>query len=349
MPLNAVHRRRLDICLSGLSKMTKGWPEIQPGGGVVICGALEGKAHIRARHADSYWRDGFRGSYKNYIRPAQRMFACADTRAVFAIYPVDSRSRFDFPVVMKTRLLADRAAPCVILPLDHARHWGDLPEVARHDIPFRQKEDRMIWRGVTTGVFKAWPGVAHSSRFFVASLRPTHPGIDIAYSAICQIDDGTTDVPLEIIRAGLRPPLSLAEQLRAKFLVSLEGNDVASGLKWMLYSNSAVVMPPPTCESWACEGDLVPYEHYIPLKPDLSDVDEVFDWCLSNPDRAEEIAANGRRFIEGFMDPAGEAELCREIVSAYLGATRYRLNFDPAERLAQALRRPFIRVGTMRG
>ena len=40
---------------------------------------------------------------------------------------------------------------------------------------------------------------------------------------------------------------------------------MASGLKWMLFSNSVVFMAPPTKTSWAMEEKLVPYVHYIPL------------------------------------------------------------------------------------
>lgn len=43
----------------------------------------------------------------------------------------------------------------------------------------------------------------------------------------------------------LKPSLSIRQQLGYRYLVSVEGNDVASGLKWMLASNSTVLMPPP--------------------------------------------------------------------------------------------------------
>ena len=110
----------------------------------------------------------------------------------------------------------------------------------------------------------------------------------------------------------------MREQLQSKFLLSLEGNDVATGLKWMLYSNSAVVMPRPTCETWACEGELMPFKHYIPVKYDLSDIEEVFDWCLTNLDAAEEIANNGRRFIENFLDEPLETEILRQVIAKQL-------------------------------
>ena len=46
-------------------------------------------------------------------------------------------------------------------------------------------------------------------------------------------------------------------------------NDVASGLKWMLYSDPVVFMPRPTHETWAMEGLLRPYVHYVPVEADL--------------------------------------------------------------------------------
>ena len=46
-------------------------------------------------------------------------------------------------------------------------------------------------------------------------------------------------------------------------------NDVASGLKWMLNSDPVVFMPRPTHETWAMEGLLRPYVHYVPVEADL--------------------------------------------------------------------------------
>jgi hypothetical protein len=174
----------------------------------------------------------------------------------------------------------------------------------------------------------------------VASLATPRAGLDIAYSEIVQLEEETTDVLMSVIRSRIRPPLSMREQLQSKFLLSLEGNDVATGLKWMLYSNSAVVMPRPTCETWACEGELIAFKHYIPVKDDLSDIEEVFDWCLTHLDAAEEIARNGRRYIEDFLDGSLETEILRHVISSYLEKAPCALRFGPLERLSQRLIRP---------
>ena len=47
--------------------------------------------------------------------------------------------------------------------------------------------------------------------------------------------------------------ISKKELLKHKYLLSMEGNDIASGLKWMLLSNSVVFMAKPEHESWAME------------------------------------------------------------------------------------------------
>ena len=87
------------------------------------------------------------------------------------------------------------------------------------------------------------------------------------------------------------------------------------------------------------EGELVAFEHYVPVKDDLSDIEEVFDWCLTHPDSCEEIAHNGKRYIEAFLDTARETEILRRIISAYLSKAPYRLRFGPMERLLQTLPR----------
>ena len=54
--------------------------------------------------------------------------------------------------------------------------------------------------------------------------------------------------------AFLRPKLSILEQLEYKFVLCLEGNDVATNLKWVMSSNSLAVMPKPRYETWFMEG-----------------------------------------------------------------------------------------------
>jgi hypothetical protein len=76
----------------------------------------------------------------------------------------------------------------------------------------------------------------------------------------------------------------LKEALRYKYLLVLEGHDVADDLVWKLYSNSVVFMPPPTYVSWAMETMLEPWKHYIPVN--RTNVVERLLWAQSHPEQA---------------------------------------------------------------
>ena len=59
---------------------------------------------------------------------------------------------------------------------------------------------------------------------------------------------------------------------------------------------------------------IAPWEHYVPVRADLSDLGERIQWCLDNDEAAAEIAARGRRFalatrFEDEMDAAAQSLL----------------------------------------
>jgi hypothetical protein len=107
----------------------------------------------------------------------------------------------------------------------------------------------------------------------------------------------------------------------------------------MLASNSVVVMPVPRCESWACEGELRPFVHYVPVREDLADLAAVHDWCRGHPGDCARIAAEGRDFITRFLNPARERAVALAVLRVYLDKARFRLDFGPWERVRQALER----------
>ena len=54
------------------------------------------------------------------------------------------------------------------------------------------------------------------------------------------------------------------------------------------------------------EGALEPYVHYVPLKDDFSDLDDIVAWCENNDDKCKEISVNARKHMEQFMDEDNE-------------------------------------------
>lgn len=111
--------------------------------------------------------------------------------------------------------------------------------------------------------------------------------------------------------------MSIWEQLKYKYILSIEGNDVASGLKWQLYSNSVVFMRKPKIVSWAMEDKLEPYVHYIAIKDDFSDLIEQIEYADKNYDKCLNIIKNANKFIEQFQDQKKEEIIHFLVIKKY--------------------------------
>ena len=166
----------------------------------------------------------------------------------------------------------------ILLNLNTPRHWQGLEDVKKYDIPFDKKNNKIIWRGASTGNKRV--------KFVEKYQNHQNQNIDIKFSNLCQ----------NVINNNyILSKLSITEQLQSKFLISIEGNDVATNLKWMLYSNSVVIMPRPTVCSWIMEDKLISGTHYIEIKSDYSDLEEKYKWCLNNLEKCKIIAENGKK------------------------------------------------------
>jgi hypothetical protein len=185
----------------------------------------------------------------------------------------------------------------MLLKLNTARHWKfDISG----DIPWDNKGDNVIWRGATTGY--------GDTRLLL--VKKYYAKYDIGFSKSVQFR--------EIDGRYIKPFCFLGAQLRNKFILSIEGNDVATNLKWILASNSVPIMPKPTKETWLMEGLLEPFIHYLPIKDDFSDLENILLWAKDNDVTCREIALNGKRYMAQFKDVQKELYLQRMLIMQYL-------------------------------
>ena len=212
------------------------------------------------------------------------------------------------PIITKTRPISindsNEKINNVIFRLEINRHWfNPIKEVIKNDILFNEKNNKIVWRGASNG-------------FLYDETRPSRLALCKKYNENSNpmIDIGFVNNYEDLNGKG---KLSIAEQLKSKFIISLEGGDVGTGLKWMLYSNSTVIMPKPTMEGWFMEGLLEPWVHYVPLKNDFSDLEEKYEWCLNNLEKCEEIATNGKKYMEQFLDEDTEKKIETLIIQKY--------------------------------
>jgi hypothetical protein len=171
-------------------------------------------------------------------------------------------------------------------------------EEHKPDRPWKEKKETLVWRGVTTGVRLGIIEAFVKKHGATGEQSPQTMGLfDIGFTALVQLKDQASREQ-ELYQYLVREPQTFEEQLSHKYLLSIEGNDVASGLKWMLFSNSVVFMPIPTCVSWAMEELLLPWYHYVPIREDLMDLGEKILWCQAHDAECETISRHATQFMK---------------------------------------------------
>lgn len=118
-----------------------------------------------------------------------------------------------------------------------------------------------------------------------------------------------------------KQPISITKHLAYKFVLSLEGNDVATHLKWIMSSNSIAVMPTPKFETWFMEGRLEADVHYIKIKDDYSDLEERLKYYIENPIEAEKIIAQAHAYVQRFRDRKVEDAIAIKVLQKYFAQT----------------------------
>ena len=124
----------------------------------------------------------------------------------------------------------------------------------------------------------------------------------------------------------VRSRTKITEMSKYKYLLSVEGNDVATGLKWMLYTNSVVLMSPPTKATWAMEDLLLPFVHYLPLEHDYSNLLEMLEWAEQHQEACQEISKRATDYVERLWS-SKQAQIDYDILRTRL-ATAYVNQFQ---------------------
>jgi len=221
----------------------------------------------------------------------------------FLFIPGDIGNDYDIPVITKTRPIGGNGYN-VILLFSFDKHYGDIAKVKSSDMPYELKKDIILWRGGTTGRRKRMPLVEKYCDF-------PGPEIDVGFSRYVDGYEG------QKLPNFLKKGLNYAEMLQHKFLISVEGNDVATNLKWIMASHSVCIMPHPKIEGWLMEGLLQPWVHYVPVRDDFSDLLDVHQWCVSNPSQCKEIVKNANAYIARFADQDNNRFIINKVLEGY--------------------------------
>ena len=202
----------------------------------------------------------------------------------------------EIPSLTKTRPLNHENSCSVLMKFDAIRHFRKFDD----PFSFQEKENTLIWRGA---VCQQPHRISFMENFFNKSKF---------------INVGDTNKTKNPINKDWTVPYSpIPNQLKHKFILSIEGNDVATNTKWIMNSNSLLFMTKPKIESWLMEGKLIPGFHYVQVKDDYSNLEDLIEYFIKHIDEAEEIIKNANNYMKQFDNQDVEDWLQIKILEKY--------------------------------
>ena len=212
--------------------------------------------------------------------------------------PGDITDLQSYPTIVKSRPISENNENSVLLKLNKIRHFIFVKDKTK----FEDKIPKILFRGAAHG--------KPNRQMFIEKW------ID---NPMCDIKDTAKD--------SINPPqwqskpISIKEQLKYRYIMAIEGNDVASNLKWIMSSQSIAVMPRPKYETWFMEGTLIPNHHYIEIKDDFSDLIEKVNYYEQHPEQAKAIIKNANEYVKPFKDKKREKLLSILVLKRYFEKT----------------------------
>ncbi|MGV4415262.1 glycosyl transferase family 90 [Chryseobacterium sp. T1] len=204
----------------------------------------------------------------------------------------DVNTVLDFPMITKSRPICENNQNNILLNLDKARHFVSLTD----DKVFNNKINKLVGRAA----------VHQQHRIDFYSQYFENPICDLG-----QVNKSGGN------EAWIKPKLSIDEHLDYKFVLSLEGNDVATNLKWIMCSNSLAVTPRLKMETWYMEGTLVPDEHYVLIDDDFGNLEDRLQYYIDHPKMSLEIIRNAKQYRRQFNNPIVEDLISLLVLKKY--------------------------------
>lgn len=202
----------------------------------------------------------------------------------------------EVPSLVKSRPIGNDNANSVLLNLDKFRHFNFI----RDTIEYEDKIDKLVWRGHIS--------LQKQNRIDFLQKFWNHPLCDVGYT------NSWNGNPL-----WKKGWLTMAQHLRYKFILCLEGVDVATNLKWVMSSNSVAVSTKPRYETWFMEGTLIPDFHYIQIADDFSDLEDKLLFYMKHPTKVKEIIRNAQSYTHKFTNRKVEQLIALKVLDKYFG------------------------------
>lgn len=246
-----------------------------------------------------------------------------------------------WPVIAFNRINGDPAR--ILWPLDGHHDLGAeafLGQIDPGAVPWEEKLPRVAWRGILSGRANPKGDVLRERERAAALVRRLADGESGALTRLGtvprfrfvthHIDDTRFDVGLvdgggvalgavPALAALARPPIARPAFQRFRYIAVLRGVDVGSSFYWTMNSGSLALVMDCPFETFG-SGHFRPWEHYVPFREDLSDLEERLDWCKRNDAACRDMAHNAASVCRFLADGDLRARIARGVVSGLRAA-----------------------------
>jgi hypothetical protein len=167
---------------------------------------------------------------------------------------------------------------------------------ARKMKDWKRKIDKVFWRGSPTG-----PGpVMDRPRVQNLIRLVSHPDVDACFSTFSSIGKNSSYYMAQMTSLGIACPdkkIEFHEFGKYRYVLDMDGFSWSDRFIHLLSLGSTIFKQTAKYEDIATLKAR-PNVHYVPLKPDLSDLDTALRRCRENPSMCQKIAENGMKLIE---------------------------------------------------
>ncbi|KAJ6541687.1 glycosyl transferase family 90-domain-containing protein [Mycena capillaripes] len=204
-----------------------------------------------------------------------------------------------YPVMSMTKI-----SPCfadILVPSEfyYSDSWWAPRYRYPNNITWADKTDKFYWRGMTSGGWVYRENYHAFPRFRLIDIgRKNQKLMDVRLSGfhdgLCGENCDANKIKAEYEIATVSSPRE--EVYKFKYLFDVDGNSFSGRYLGLLRSGSLVFKSTVFAEYF--NDWLRPFEHYIPVLPDLSDLVEKLEWAVAHDDEAHAIQQAGQVFAE---------------------------------------------------
>lgn len=223
----------------------------------------------------------------------------------------------------------------LLLPMEWQLHpWQvrkHVRDVTRHNISWEDKLPEVLWRGSNSNCMAScraadvvtarvswdactarydcrgwdWESWLWTPRGRAVALSQFHPALDARFTGRSHpVADGLWQ---HWVDSGFTAEsVGKPDHAEWRYHLVLLGTGNADRIYWLLFSGAVVLLQETPWNSWLLAGApsaLLPYEHYVPVKYDLSDLLDQIDWLLANDSESQRIARAAKAFAQAHLNP----------------------------------------------